>query len=355
VSHPASRVLALLELLQAHQVLPGSELARRLGVHERTLRRYANTLAELGVPVTATRGRYGGYRLSPGYKLPPLMFTEDEGVAVVLGLLAAERLGLIAGGDAPTGGPGAGPDTPAIPGAASATTRSASERHAGASALGKLRRVLPAGLSTKVAALEASLDFTLRQPRAAAGAATPVLLALGEAVANRYRVAVTYRNWRGGPSERELDPYGVVFHRGRWYVTGYDHARGDVRTFRLDRIAAAAPTAETFEMPENFDAVAQVTTGLAAVPYRHEVSVLLETDLDTARQAIPPGVGTLTEVGGRTGADGRTRLDCRAEDLDGMARLLAGLPWAYQIIEPDELRAALAAHATRLADYAGRR
>jgi len=123
-----------LELLQAHHALPGPELARRLGVDVRTVRRYADTLAQLGVPVSATRGRYGGYRLQPGYKLPPLMFTEDEGVAVVLGLLAADRLGL------------------------------ATERHAGASALAKLRRVLPAGLSARVAALEESLGFTLREP-----------------------------------------------------------------------------------------------------------------------------------------------------------------------------------------------
>src|SRR2546421_7716507 len=231
MSHPAGKVLALLELLQAPHTLPGPELARRLGVDERTVRRYADTLAQLGVPVHATRGRYGGYRLAPGYKLPPLMFTADEGVAVVLGLLAADRLGL------------------------------ATERHAGASALAKLRRVLPAGVAERVEALEDSLGFTLRQPRAPAGAATAILLALGEAVAGRHRVALTYRNWRGGPSERELDPYGVVFHGGRWYVTGHDHARDEVRTFRLDRIAAVEERSQRFTPPDGFDPVAHVTTG----------------------------------------------------------------------------------------------
>jgi predicted DNA-binding transcriptional regulator YafY len=321
VSHPAGRVLALLELLQAHPALPGAELARRLGVHERTVRRYADTLAELGIPVTAARGRYGGYRLAPGYKLPPLMFTEDEGVAVVLGLLAADRLGLVAAG--------------------------------GASALAKLRRVLPAGLAARVASLEESLGFTLRQPRAAAAAATPVLLALGEAVARRQPVALGYRNWRGGPSRRELDPYGLVFHSGRWYVTGFDHASGEVRTFRLDRVTSVAPAdpsgAATFEVPDGFDPVAHVTSGLAAVPYRWEVCVLLEAELDAARREVPATVGTLTPV------DGGVRLDCRAEDLTGMARLLAGLPWPYTVLRPDELRAALADHAARIAHYADRR
>jgi len=319
VSHPAGKVLALLELLQAHHVLTGGELARRLGVDERTVRRYTDTLAQLGIPVSATRGRYGGYRLRPGYKLPPLMFTEDEGVAVVLGLLAAHRLGL------------------------------ATERAAGASALAKLRRVLPDGLAAKVTALEDALGFTLREPRSAPGAATPVLLALGEAASQRCRVALTYRNWRGGPSERELDPYGVVFHGGRWYVTGYDHSRGDVRTFRLDRVRAVTAREGTFAVPEGFDAVAQVAAGLARVPYRWAVVVRVEAPPDAVRPVIPRTVGRLTEV------DGGTRLDCRAEHLDGMARLLAGLPWAFTVEEPAELRAALAAHAARLADYAGRR
>jgi predicted DNA-binding transcriptional regulator YafY len=318
VSHPAGRVLALLELLQAHPVLSGRELARDLGVDERTVRRYVDTLAELGVPVSAARGRYGGYRLRPGYKLPPLMFTEDEGVAVVLGLLAAERLGL------------------------------ATERHAGASALAQLRRVLPAGLSGRVAALEDSLGFTLRQPRNAMGTTTPILLTLGEAVAGRHRVALTYRNWRGGPSERELDPYGVVFHAGRWYVAGHDHSSGEVRTFRLDRIVGVRTTAATFAPPADFDPAAYVTAGLAQVPYRWAVSVLIEAELDAVRRQIPASVGTLTQL-----ASG-VRLDCRAEDLTGMARLLAGLPWAYTVMAPDELRGALAAHAARLAGYAAR-
>src|SRR3954447_17988690 len=94
MSRPASRVLAMLELLQTHHRLTGAELGARLGVDDRTVRRYAGNLAELGIPVTAERGRYGGYRLSPGYKLPPLMLTDEEAVAVVLGLMAADHLGL---------------------------------------------------------------------------------------------------------------------------------------------------------------------------------------------------------------------------------------------------------------------
>jgi predicted DNA-binding transcriptional regulator YafY len=245
------------------------------------------------------------------------MVTEDEGVAVVLGLLAARRLGLVAAG--------------------------------GASALAKLRRVLPAELAERVATLEESLGFTLRQPSRAAVAATPVLLALGAAVGQRHRVALAYRNWRGGPSRRELDPYGLVFHSGRWYVTGFDHASGEVRTFRLDRVATVTPADGTFEIPDGFDPVAHVTSRLAAVPYRWEVSVLLEAEPDAARREVPATVGTLTPV------DGGVRLDCRADDLTGMARMLAGLPWPYTVLRPDELRGALADHAARIAHYADRR
>jgi predicted DNA-binding transcriptional regulator YafY len=141
VSHPTSRVLAMLELLQARRQLSGAELAAGIGVDQRTVRRYALRLADLGIPVTAERGRYGGYRLLPGYRLPPLMLTDDEAAAVVIGLLAAERLGQ----------PVAGITT----------------------ALAKIQRVLPTALSERVAALRQTLGFTQHQRKPAVAAAVP--------------------------------------------------------------------------------------------------------------------------------------------------------------------------------------
>ncbi|MFD0889169.1 helix-turn-helix transcriptional regulator, partial [Streptosporangium algeriense] len=149
MSYPATRMLAMLELLQAHHGLGGRDLAQRLGVDERTVRRYAARLAELGIPVAAERGRYGGYQLMPGYKLPPLMLTDDEATAVVLGLLAGRRLGL----------------------AAEATE----------AALAKIRRVLPATLREQVGALEETLDFTLAE-RAAPTPASRAALTLAAAI-----------------------------------------------------------------------------------------------------------------------------------------------------------------------------
>ncbi|MEU5937986.1 YafY family protein [Micromonospora sp. NPDC047548] len=318
MSHPAGRVLAMLELLQSHHRLTGVELADRLRVDERTVRRYAATLVDLGIPVTAERGRYGGYRMRPGYKLPPLMLTDDEAVAVLLGLVAAERLGL-------------GTEEPAT------TT-----------ALAKIRRVLPAPLAERLTAVQDHLGFTLRRADPTLRPATGTLLTLGAATRQRRRVTLDYRSWRGDPSRRQLDPYGLVFHAGRWYVTGYDHLRDEVRTFRLDRIGAVSTGPETFAVPDDFDPVAQVTRSLAGVPYAHSVEVLLETDLVAARRRVPPSVGDLTEV-----ADG-VLLRTRAEHLDGMAQLLAGLGWPFTVLRPDALRDAVRAHATRLAGWADR-
>jgi predicted DNA-binding transcriptional regulator YafY len=309
MSHPTTRVLAMLELLQARHELTGRELADRLGVDERTVRRYALRLAELGIPVEARRGRYGGYRLLPGYKLPPLMFTDDEAVAVVLGLLVGERLGIATDG-----------------------------------ALDKIRRVLPAQLRDRVAALRETLGFTL-MPREGTMPDASVLLVLAAAARDRQRVRLTYRSWKGEDSSRELDTYGLVFHSGRWYASGYDHRRGQVRTFRVDRVVSVAPLPVTYADPGGFDVVAHVTESLAAVPYAHEVEVVLDLPLTEARRRIPPAVGTLTEV------DGGVLLCTRAESLDGMAQLLAGLGCPFTVRTPESLRGAVRALAERLTRY----
>ncbi len=297
---PTARVLALLELLQAGGTFTVADLAERLGVDERTLRRYATHLTELGIPVEARRGRYGGYRLGPGYKLPPLMLTDDEAVAIVLGLV---------------------------------TSQSA----ASASASAKIRRVLPPQLSARIEAMVSTVDVTRRREPPAAS--TDILLTLAEAARNTTTVTMTYTNWRGRPTERRLDPYGLVLHTGRWYVTGHDHARDEIRTFRLDRIGEVQPTGATFEAPAGFDPTAHVLNGLNEVPYRHKISVIIHADFDEVRRRVP---GTLTQL-----PDG-VRLEIRAERLDGAAQILAGLGWRFTIERPDALRAEIRALADRL-------
>jgi predicted DNA-binding transcriptional regulator YafY len=312
MTRPTARVLALLEILQSGGTVRVAELARRLSVDERTVRRYAAHLVDLGIPIQSHRGRYGGYRLAPGYKLPPLMFTDEEAVAVALGLAAGQRAGLVTTDNAATG-----------------------------SAAAKLRRVLPAGLARRLDALLSTMDVTgpVRQPSLPG---TEVLLVLAEAAGNQCPVHITYTSWQGRCSERDLDPYGLVFHNGRWYVTGQDHASGSVRTFRLDRIGVARTTDGAFEVPAGFDPTSHVLAGLASVPYTHDVSVVLHTSPARARRRIPSSVGTLTEV-----ADG-VRLTARVEHLDGAAQMLAGLGWPFTIERPAELRAEVRTLAARL-------
>jgi predicted DNA-binding transcriptional regulator YafY len=203
-------VLTVLELLQARPKLTSAELAARLEVDPRTVRRYVHLLQDIGVPVESTAGRYGGYRLRPGYKLPPMMFTEDEALALVFGLTVARRTGV---------------------GEATSTE----------GALAKIDRVLPDRLRGKVQAVQGALSFTpvrgLHQPADAA-----LLLAVSSAAQESRRIWLRYQGLDVAATEREIDPYGVVHHRGRWYVVGWCHLRADVRVFRLDRVAEHAPS-----------------------------------------------------------------------------------------------------------------
>ena len=312
MARPTARVLAMLELLQTGGQRTVGELADRLGVDERTVRRYAEHLADLGIPVQAQRGRYGGYRLAAGYKLPPLMLTDDEAVAVVLGLRSAERAGL-------------------------ATTAPA----ATASALAKVSRVLPRTLAQRLESLLSTAEFTTAA-RTGAPAGVDTLLGLASAARDRRTVQIEYTAWDGRESRRELDVYGLVFHSGRWYVTGQDHGRQDVRTFRLDRIASVEQRDGSYVVPADFDAEAQVVSGIAAVGWAHEVSVVLRTRLPEARARLPRSAGRLSEH-----VDG-VLLETRVQRLDGMACMLAGLGWEFEVITPDALRDEVLALCDRL-------
>ncbi|MET9400647.1 YafY family protein [Kitasatospora sp. NPDC002965] len=315
MDHPVSRTLALLEILQARPGLTGAELAERLEVDARTVRRYATRLVDLGIPVQAERGRYGGYRLMPGFRLPPLMLTGDEAASVVLGLLAGRRSGLSVG------------------------------EQAGETALAKIQRVLPPELRERVAAVEQTLGLT-GAPVGGPSPAAAALFTLAEAARRRRRVRLDYRDREGTPSEREFDPYGLVFHSGRWYTTGLDHRSGEQRTFRLDRIRSAELRETGFEPPAGVDPVQRVLESLASVPWTHEVEVVLTTTLVEARRRIPPTAGAVTATD-----DGRVLLRARAQQLDGMAVMLAGLGWPFTVLRPDELRVEVRALAARLTGW----
>src|SRR5688500_17734922 len=214
---PTTRVLAVLELLQSQGLVSGAELARRIEVDARTLRRYISALEEMGIPITTEQGRYGGYRLVPGYKLPPMMFSDEEAQALSLGLIAARGLGLA---DA----------APAIE-----------------SVQAKLDRVLPSAPRRTISALRESVALQTGDARAHADAR--LLRVLSECAQMRRSAALRYRAADGTLTSRDFDVYGLVFRGGRWYVVGFCRLRSGLRTLRLDRVAHAEPAATVFERP----------------------------------------------------------------------------------------------------------
>lgn len=315
--HPASRVLAMLEMLQNRDRVTGAELAARLGVDERTVRRYATTLTHLGIPVAATRGRYGGYRLDPDVRVPPLLLTDNEAVAVVLGLATADQLGMTS--DAP----------------------------AAAVALAKVHRLLPPRLAPVLAGIQEAVGFPLQPRTAGVRPASGILLALGRATRERRRVVLSDRSWRGASSPREVDPYGLVFHNGVWHLVGHDHDRAELATIRVDRVGAVDLTEQTFPVPDGFDPVAYVTrTASGAAGW--EVEVLLETDPVYARRRVPESVAELVET-----ADG-VLMRARVAELESAARMLAGWGWPFTVLRPPELRQAVRRYAAELGRYAQR-
>jgi predicted DNA-binding transcriptional regulator YafY len=316
MSHPTTRVLTVLELLQSRSRLSGGELADRLDVDRRTVRRYVSELQELGVPVESEAGRYGGYRLRPGYKLPPMMFNEEEALALVLGLLTARRAGLL-------------DDSAAIEGA-----------------LAKIDRVLPDRLRGRVQAVQGALAFTPVLGSATASNPT-ALLTLSEAAQESRRVWLRYRASEE-VTERAIDPYGVVHHRGRWYVVGWCHLREDVRMFRLDRVLVLEPRDETFSKPLDFNCVDYVLQSLASMQWGWPIEVWLELSLGEARRRIAPDMGTLEERAGGV------LLRTQADPLDYMARYLVQIDCPFRVLHPPELRDAVRQLAHQLSRFARR-
>ncbi len=311
------RLLTLLELLQVYRQLTAAEISRRLEVSPRTVRRYITGLQEMGIPVEADRGPVGGYRLRRGFRLPPLMLTNEEALVVVIGLLAAQRFGLSASG-------------PAVQGA-----------------LAKLDRVLPEAQRDQVQAMQDFVSLGLA-PVARDGASAETIIRLGSSARDQLSMRLEYRSAAGEVTSRLIDPYGVTFQGGHWYVVSWDHLRSALRTFRLDRILSMEVSNATFQRPEKFDVVAHMQTTLAEAMYGHRCEVILDLSLEDARHRVSPVDGTLEAVG-----DG-TLLRFGADDLDWAAGYLAHLECDLTVINPPELRISLQRMAKRLEQSARR-
>jgi predicted DNA-binding transcriptional regulator YafY len=307
----------MLELLQARARIGVPELARRLEVGERTVRRYAAMLREMGIPVEAELGRYGAYSLSPGYRLPPMMFTDEEALGLALGLLAARHLGLAG-------------VAPAVEGA-----------------LAKLERVMPETLRGRIRDLQETVSIAAAHPQAPAR--SEALLTLAAAVGERRRVRLRYRSGSSKDTEREVDPYGVMHREGYWYAVGHCHLRNGMRLFRLDRVLEAAMLEETFVRPAGLDSPGALLSAVANTPGDEwSVEVLLETEAEDVRRQLPP-VGLSLEQ-----TQGGTLMRCSTWSLEWVARMLAGLDCSFVVRSPTELREALERRAEEVAVLAKR-
>lgn len=307
---PTTRVLAVLELLQAHGQVSGAEIAARLEVDVRTVRRYIAMLEEMGIPVTAERGRAGGYALVAGFKLPPMMFSEDEALALSVGLLGARSLGLERA-------------APAIAGVQA-----------------KLERAMPALLRERVRAVAETVQLDVR--RAATGAGSAALGILSVAARGQERVHLNYVDAAGSTTQRDIDPYGLAYHGGCWYVVAHCHLRADLRSFRLDRIDALTPLGRRFERPRGFDALAWLVRSVATLPRAVAIEVLLKTTLATAQAQFFDTIGVFEQV------ENGVVMHNQSDDIDWFARQLAALPFGFEIRKPGALRDAVRACAHNL-------
>ncbi|WP_306365659.1 YafY family protein [Nocardia sp. CC227C] len=309
-----ARLLRLLSLLQTPRDWPGSELAERLGVTDRTVRRDIERLRELGYPVEATLGAAGGYRLVAGAALPPLLLDDEEAVAIAVGLRSAA-------------------------GAAVAGIEEASVR-----ALTKLEQVLPAALRRRVRVL-ATATATPASGR------TPVdpeiLTALAAAVTNRERVRFAYRSAAGTETRRHAEPVGLVSARHRWYLVGYDLDRDAWRSFRVDRVTRPHPTAARFTpRPLPADSPAAYVAGERTdwgTPTLH-----VRATIHAPAHRVTGRLGDLP--GDIVALDDRScRLDAHRDDSpEWLAHRLLDLGVDFELHDPPELAAELRAVRSRI-------
>jgi predicted DNA-binding transcriptional regulator YafY len=295
---PAARALLVLEMVQNTPGIGAERLAARLGLSDRAVRRHVAILRQAGIPVESTRGRYGGYRIGRGLRLPPLMFTPTE----ALGLVMAVLEGHPAGDDDPVG-----------------------------QALGKIVRALPEPLARPA-------DAVRRVPARGWHVVVPdvdVTLQLVQASDTGHRVRLRYgpdtdREW-----DVELDPWSVVVRHRRWYLLGWSHDKDARRVYRVDRVRSVEVLPERFERPAGLDALAAVEDQLA-MGWRYPVEVVIDAALEECRHWLPRSFGRLEEVDART-----TRLVATTDEPEWYAAQLANLPMSFRVVGSPEVCTAM--------------
>jgi predicted DNA-binding transcriptional regulator YafY len=312
LTETSSRLLDLLSLLQGRRDWPGSELADRLEVSGRTIRRDMDRLRRLGYPVESLTGPAGGYRLRAGSAMPPLLLDDEEAIAITVGLRTAARA--------------------SVTGIEETAVR----------ALVKLEQVLPAHLRRRVAAL-GSATFTL--PVAGPTVDPQHLTVIAAACRDSECLRFAYRSRDGTDSRREVEPRSVVNHGRRWYLVAWDRQRHDWRTFRIDRLGQPASTGRRFtarQLPAK-DAIAYVEQSITAAPNRFEALVTLHATAEEIASRVPPHWGTIEPIDAHT-----CRYRTGDDDLRWLALRIAMLGVEFQVHEPPELVEHLRALARRL-------
>lgn len=297
---PIMRVLTVLEILQAREHVSGAELAERLEVDIRTVQRYIARLQDLSIPVESVRGVGGFYRLRPGFRLPPLMFTDEEAFALSLGLRALRELGLSA-------------FAPATEGASA-----------------KLGRVLPDALRESIQTVE---DVVAIEPGPwVISTSADFLIRVASAIRMGRRVRFSYQSHGGAESHREVEPYAVIHTDGRWYLIGRCLSRDALRTFRLDRVTELAVCEETFRRPTDFDARAYLHERMPFVQSDYQIDVWIDMPIEQAEHTFAPWrVASKEDRGG-------TRLRCSRDQLQMFAGMLLSVGRRIVVYEPAELR-----------------
>jgi predicted DNA-binding transcriptional regulator YafY len=310
VADTAARLLRLLGLLQRQAFWGGQELADRLGVGTRTVRRDAERLRDLGYLVETTPGPGGGYRLGVGSDLPPLLLDDDEAmaVAVVLGVSAGAAI-------------------PGIERAALAT-------------LSRVDRLLPPRLRSQLAALRATTVALMSTPDVVPAES---LVTLARACDGHERAMFDYRSRQGERSDRRVEPHWLVATDRRWYLVAHDLDRQDWRTFRVDRIGEIRLTGHIFEPRPLDDPAGLVSESIALAPYLIQARIKVSAPAGEVARRVPADMGVVKAAGPRT-----STLLLGAENLEWIAGYLVGIGFDFEVAEPVELRQYLAAVGARL-------
>jgi predicted DNA-binding transcriptional regulator YafY len=312
VTATSSRLLELLALLQSRSDWRGSELADRLEVSRRTIRRDVERLRELGYPVESLTGPAGGYRLRAGTAMPPLLLDDDEAIAIAVGLRTAARA--------------------SVTGIEETAVR----------ALVKLEQVLPSHLRRRVAALGAA---TVAPPVTGPTVDPQHLTVIAAACRDTECLRFAYRSRDGTVSRREVEPHSLVNLGRRWYLVAWDRRREDWRTFRVDRLERPTPSGVRFDprtLP-NRDAAAYVERSITEAPVRYEATVTLHATADEVAARVPHYWGTVEPIDHST-----CRYRTGDDDLGWLAIRIAMLDVDFEVHEPPELAERLRALSARL-------